>query len=159
MSPPIAKYPPEFIVDKEDKNEEDPSIYINVFEKFFDDLKDAKDLHLTDNIDKIIYNELLTDINIRVLIKISNNYGNNEGVTDIIELTMVLIEGFNHLCDIPFIMYIKNNSIISDVSEDAPEELRKRYEYNLLEIGKMMCTYINIVNGSFYVQSDTFYSF
>jgi hypothetical protein len=155
MSAPIAKYPPEFIVDKD----EVPSLYVNVFEKFFDDLKDAKDLNLIDNIDKVIYNEILKDINIRILIKISNNYANTDGVTDIIELTIVLIEAYKHLCDIPFIMYIKDNSIISDVSENAPEELTKRYEYNLLEIGKMMSTYINIVNGSWYVQNDTFYSF
>jgi hypothetical protein len=45
MSPPIAKYPPEFIVDKDNKDKnEDASLYANVFEKFFDDLKDAKDL-------------------------------------------------------------------------------------------------------------------
>jgi hypothetical protein len=153
MSPPIAKFPPEFIVDKEEEG------VSNVFEKFFDDLKDMRDLHIDSNIDKVIYNELLIDINIRILIKISNNYANTDGVTDIIELSMVLIEGYKYLCDIPFIIYIKDNSIISDVPENASGELVKRYEYNLLEIGKMISTYINIVNGSWYVQNDTWYSF
>ena len=72
---------------------------------------------------------------------------------------MVLIEGYKYLCDIPFTIYIKDNSIISDIPEDAPEELRKRYEYNLLEIGKMIETYTYIVNGNWYVQNDTWYSY
>lgn len=158
MSPPIAKFPPEFIVDKDDKS---PSLDHKSFENLFDVLKDMRDLHCASNIDKVIYNELLVlkDIKVRLLIKISDVYFNTENVCDIIELTMVLIEGYKYLCDIPFTIYIKDNSIISDIPEDAPEELRKRYEYNLLEIGKMIETYTYIVNGNWYVQNDTWYSY
>ena len=178
----IADYPPKFITDEQiNKAKESlPSLDPN---SIHDPIHEQKESNNIVNIDKIVkgLTELSiikdTDINktifnetlesgIRIILKIIGIEKNDDKIISV-ELVMIVLDGYKFLLDIHHNLYLytddsldgKYELLETETGEKLADNIEvTKYEYNLLELGKLIHNYGLLVHtDQFYVYENDLY--
>ena len=181
----IADYPPKFITDEqinkvkeslpsldpdfihepihEQKESKESNNMINMIniDKILEGLTELEIIKDTD-INKVIFNQTL-ESDIKIILKIVGIEKNDDKITSV-ELVMIVLDGYKFLCDIHYNLYLDNSLddkyalIETETGEKISDNIEvTKYDYNLLELGRLIHNYSLLVTNRFYVYNNDLY--
>ena len=179
----IADFPPKFITDEQinkakeslpsldpnstyEQKESKESNMINI-DKILQGLTELENIKDSD-INKVIFNETL-ESGIKVILKIIGLEKNDYKITSV-ELVMIVLDNYKFLCDIHYNLYLytyiddslddssKYKLLENETGEKLADNIEvTKYEYNLLELGRLIHNYGLLVTDQFYIYDNDLY--